>query len=340
MARSHRPKATIADVAEAAGVSRGTVSRYLNGGRWVSEESAKAVQKAVEKTGYVASSTARALRTGRSRTVAFLIDEEPAAFFGDPTFETLVASVSDALAAQDMSMVVLLAGNAEQARRAVEFLSSGAVAGVVTASVHSTHGTLEEILDQGIPVVNCGYPRTMADRVSYVMGDEAMGGRLMAEHLRARGATRMGVIAGPADSPGGTLRLEAFRQVAGELLPERNIRFGDYTREAGRRYATELFEQDRRIDALFAASDVMAAAVVKTAQERGIDVPGQLLVGGFDDSTAATATQPPLTTIRQPFDRIAAELVSVLLREITDGYRAAVTVPVELVERGSTGATD
>src|SRR5699024_7467324 len=137
-------------------------------------------------------------------------------------------------------------------------------------------------------------------------GDEAMGGRLMAEHLRARGATRMGVIAGPADSPGGTLRLDAFRQVAGELLPESNIRFGDYTREAGRRLATELLEHDPRIDALFAASDVMAAAVVETAQERGVDVPGQLLVGGFDDSTAATATQPPLTTIRQPFDRIAA----------------------------------
>src|SRR5690625_4674143 len=119
---------------------------------------------------------------------AFLVDEEPAAFFGDPTFESLVASVSDALAARDMSMVVLLAGNAEQARRAVEFLSSGAVAGVVTASIHPTHGTLEKILDQEIPVVNCGYPRTMAERVSYVMGDEAMGGRLMAEHLRERGA--------------------------------------------------------------------------------------------------------------------------------------------------------
>lgn len=337
MARSRRIKATIADVAETAGVSRGTVSRYLNGGRWVSEDSKQAIRAAIEKTGYVASSTARALRTGRSGTVAFLVDEEPAAFFGDPTFETLVASVSDALAAQDMSMVVLLAGNAEQARRAVEFLSSGAVAGVVTASIHSTHGTLEKILDLGVPVVNCGYPRTMADRVSYVMGDEAMGGRLMAQHLRDRGATRIGVIAGPADSPGGTLRLDAFRQIAAELLPEPNVRFGDYTREAGRYLATDLLEVDPGIDAIFAASDVMATGVLDVAQGRGIRVPEQLLVGGFDDSTVATVAQPALTTVRQPFDRISAELVSVLLREISDGYRAAVTVPVELVPRGSTG---
>lgn len=337
MAGSRRTKATIADVSAAAGVSRGTVSRYLNGGRWVSEDSKKAIRAAIEKTGYVASSTARALRTGRSGTVAFLVDEEPAAFFGDPTFETLVASVSDALAAQDMSMVVLLAGNAEQARRAVEFLSSGAVAGAVTASIHSTHGTLEKILDQGVPVVNCGYPRTMADRVSYVMGDEAMGGRLMADHLRERGATRLGVIAGPAESPGGTLRLDAFRQAAGELLPAEAVRFGDYTREAGRRYAAELLDADPDIDAIFAASDVMAAGVLEVTQERGIRVPEHLLVGGFDDSSVASAMSPALTTIRQPFDRISAELVSVLLREISDGYRAAVTVPVELVPRESTG---
>src|SRR5690625_6592602 len=123
MARSRRTKATIADVAEAAGVSRGTVSRYLNGGHWVSESSAEAVRTAIEKTGYYASPTARQLRTGRSGTVAFLVDEEPAAFFGDPTFECLVAGVSAALAARGMSMVVLLLGYVAQVRGAVEFLS-------------------------------------------------------------------------------------------------------------------------------------------------------------------------------------------------------------------------
>src|SRR5690625_7559680 len=96
MARSRRTKATIADVAEAAGVSRGTVSRYLNGGHWVSESSAEAVRTAIEKTGYVASPTARPLRTGRSGTAAFLVDEEPAASSGDPTFASREARGSDA----------------------------------------------------------------------------------------------------------------------------------------------------------------------------------------------------------------------------------------------------
>src|SRR5699024_12374792 len=133
----------------------------------------------------------RPLRPGCGGAVASLVDAEPAALFGAPPVDGRVASASAALAARDVSMVVLLAGHAQQARRAVEFLSSGAVAGVVTASIHPTHGTLEKSLDQEIPVVNCGYPRTMAERVSYVTGDEAMGGRLMAEHLRERGARRM-----------------------------------------------------------------------------------------------------------------------------------------------------
>src|SRR5699024_49792 len=233
------------------GVSRGTVSRYLNGGHWVSESSAEAVRTAIEKTGYVAGPAERQLRSGRSGTVAFLVDWEPAASFGDPTCESVVASVSDALAARDMSMVVLLAGNAEQARRAVEFLSSGAVAGVVTASIHPTHGYLEKIFGPEIPAVNRCFPPTLADPDSTVMGDVAMGGRLMAEHLRERGARRMGVIAGPAHSPGGTLRLDAFRRAASGLLPDPNVRFGDYTREAGQRFAAELLDADPGIDAIF-----------------------------------------------------------------------------------------
>src|SRR5699024_5125622 len=83
---SRRP--TISDVARRAGVSTGTVSRYLNGGRWVSAESSKAVTRAIRETGYVANSTARRLRTGRSGTVAFLVDEPPARFFEDPNFES------------------------------------------------------------------------------------------------------------------------------------------------------------------------------------------------------------------------------------------------------------
>lgn len=332
---AHR-RATIADVARAAGVSRGTVSRYLNGGHWVSPEAQQAVRKAIKDTGYVASATARQLRTGRSRTVAFLVDEEPAIFFADPNFEVLVAAVSDELAARNLSMVVLLAGSEEHADRAVDFLRSGAVAGVVTASAHARYHTLEKIVDAGVPVVNCGFPRTMADRISYVMADEVMGGTLLGEHLVASGATRIGVVAGPEDSPGGTLRLDAFREAVGECLPPYNIRFGDYTRASGRSLTADLLDDDPAIDCIFAASDVMAAGALEELRGRGRAVPDEVLLAGFDDSVAARQTSPKLTTVRQPFDVISRQLVDVLMREVDDGVRAAITVPVELVVREST----
>src|SRR5699024_8283099 len=122
----------------------------------------------------------------------------------------------------------------------------------------------------------------------------------------------------------------------GSLLADPNDRFGDYTREAGQWFAEELINAGPGIDAIFSASDVMTAGALDSATESEAAMPGQLLVGGFDDYLVATSVEPALTTIRQPFDRISTELVSVLLREISDGYRSAVTVPVELVTREST----
>src|SRR5699024_2572668 len=108
------------------------------------------------------------------------------------------------------------------------------------------------------------------------------------------------------------------------------------TREAGKRFAAELLDADPGIDASFDASDVMAAGAMDTATERDAAMPGQMLVGGFVDRLVATSIEPALTAIQQTADRNFTELGSVLLRDISDGYRSAVTVPVELVTREST----
>ena len=329
---------TIAEVARRAGVSTGTVSRYLNGGHRVSPASSESVRRAIEETGYVANTTARQLRTGRSGTVAFLIDERPAKFFDDPNFETLVAGVSDALSAVDMSMVMLLAGDAENVRRVEKFLRTSGVDGAVTISVHPRHHLLERVLDTRVPLVNCGFPRSLETRVSYVAADEAQGATLMAHHLLEQGATHVGVIAGPEDSPGGSLRRDAFQTIIDESGQAEivTVLHGDYTRSSGRRLGTEALTACPHIDAIFAGSDAMAAGVLDAARDLGRPVPDSLIVGGFDDSAFATGADLPLTTIHQPFDQISTELVSVLQREISDGYRSAVTVPVKLVERLST----
>lgn len=342
--RSEAPprRPTISDVARRAGVSTGTVSRYLNGGRWVSAESSKAVTRAIRETGYVANSTARRLRTGRSGTVAFLVDEPPARFFEDPNFESLVIEVGQALAARDQTMVLLLAGDAESAERAETFLRTSGVDGAVTASAQPGHHLFERIQGADIPLVNVGSPAGLEDRVAFVAADEQEGARRMAEHLVEQGAREIAVIAGPEHTPGGSLRPEAFIEAIGCAAAEGPdprvvaVQHGDYSVASGAEAMRAILRAHPGVDALFAANDRMARGAIEVLQAEGLSVPGDVLVGGFDDSAGAATDEPSLTTVRQDFRRIAVELVDALGKQIDGGVRTRVVVPVQLVVRDST----
>lgn len=346
MAEAHSGKPmrrpTISDVAHRAGVSTGTVSRYLNGGHWVSAESAKAVTRAIRETGYVANSTARQLRTGRSGTVAFVVDEPPARFFEDPNFEALVIEVGEALAARDQTMVLLLAGDEDSAKRAEIFLRTSGVDGAVTASAQPEHQLFERIQAAKIPLVNVGSPTGLDDRIAFVAADDREGARLMAEHLLERGAREIAVIAGPEHTPGGILRPGAFIEAVGAATvadPAPRVlavEHGDYTAASGRDAASTILAAHPGIDAIFAANDRMARGAIEALHEQGRAVPEDVLVGGFDDSSGAVTDEPHLTTVRQDFRRIAVELVDALGKQIDGGVRTNVVVPVQLVEREST----
>lgn len=336
---------TISDVARRAGVSTGTVSRYLNGGRWVSAEATRAITRAIRETGYVANSTARRLRTGRSGTVAFVVDEPPARFFEDPNFEALVIEVGQALAARDQTMVLLLAGDEDSAKRAETFLRTSGVDGAVTASAQPEHQLFERIQAASIPLVNVGSPAGLEDRIAFVAADDREGARLMAEHLLERGARELAVIAGPGHTPGGILRPGAFVDAveASEAFAASSpaprvvaVEHGDYTAASGREAATAILRAHPQVDAIFAANDRMARGAIEALQEQGRTVPDDVLVGGFDDSVGAEADVPRLTTVRQDFRRIAEELVDALGKQIDGGVRTNVVVPVQLVVREST----
>lgn len=342
--RAEKPmrRPTISDVARRAGVSTGTVSRYLNGGHWVSAESSKAVNRAIRETGYVANSTARQLRTGRSGTVAFIVDEPPARFFEDPNFEALVIEVGQALAARDQTMVLLLAGDEDSAQRAETFLRTSGVDGAVTASAQPEHHLFERIQAANIPLVNVGSPAGLEDRIAFVAADDRDGARLMAEHLLAQGAREFAVIAGPEHTPGGTLRPGAFvdaiesATVPGAAPRVVAVQHGDYSAASGQDAAAAILAEHPGIDALFAANDRMARGAIDALRAAGRMVPGDVLVGGFDDSAGAATDEPQLTTVRQDFRRIAEELVDALGKQIDAGVRTNVIVPVQLVVRDST----
>ncbi len=326
---------TIADVATAAGVSRGTVSRVLNGGHWVSPQARTAVDAAIRSTGYRANPHARSLATGRSGSIAFLLTERQQRLFEDPVFPLLLHGATAAASAAGLQMIVLLADTEADKKRAVEYASAGHVDGVLLISRHRGDTILAELLDEKVPTVTLGAALDLADQVSTVAADDRVGGRRATEHLLRIGRGRIATITGPLDTPGGSLRLQGYRDALGDAFDESLVVHGDYRVPSGRAGMTELLDRDLGVDAVFAHNDLMAIGAIDTARERGLRVPDDVAVIGFDDSGLAEQFDPPITTMRQPFDRLSAEMVRLLMEAIDGEPPATVMLPATLIERAS-----
>ncbi|ROR72999.1 LacI family DNA-binding transcriptional regulator [Bogoriella caseilytica] len=332
---AQRKRPTIKDVAATAGVSRGTVSRFLNGGKWVSPDARDAVERAIRETGYRANQHARSLVTGRADAIAFLLAEPQDRLFADPNYAPLLRGAAEALASRQMTLTLLVAGTPEERANVVAYLEAGHVDGAMLLSSHENEPLLDELLARNVPLVSCGIPLGRSDRVASVSVDEVGGAREMVAHLRSRGHRRIAMITGPLDLPGGRYRLQGFREEMGEDFDPALVAHGDYGAESGAHAMTAILERSADFDAVFAASDAMAASAISVLRKAGKRVPEDVAVGGFDDSGLAVSLDPPLTTMRQPFDRISAEMVSLLLEIIGGGPVKSVTMPASIVVRES-----
>ena len=327
---------TIDDVAAAAGVSRGTVSRVLNGGHWVSPDSLASVNAAIKKTGYRVNPHARSLATSRANSVAFLLTESHDRLFEDPNFAVLMRGASKALSEHDISLVLIMAGNEDEQRRATEFITAGHVDGVLLVSSHSgRRGLISEIIAANVPAIACGVPLGFEKKMGYVAADDYEGAREMVRYLRGLGRSRIATIAGPEDTSGGMRRFEAYADELGTDFDASYVARGDYSRISGSQAMTALLDRQPDLDAVFVANDMMAAGAVDVLLASGRRVPEDVAVGGFDDAPVATLTTPGLTTMHQPFERISEEMVRLLLRVIDGERPAAIVLPTDLVVRDS-----
>jgi DNA-binding LacI/PurR family transcriptional regulator len=324
------------DVAAVAGVSRGTISRALNGGRNVSAPAMEAIRNAIQQTGYVVNQHARSLVTQRSQSVAFILSEPQGLLFEDPNFNVLLGGCTQALATHDITLVLAIAGSKEERKRVSRFVTSGHVDGALLVSAHSGNPIMDELHAQGVPAVACGVPLGHERDLAYVAADDRDGARQMVQYLLDRGRRTIATITGPLDTPGGVQRLGGYRDVLGPEADDRLIATADrYTRAAGEAAMARLLGTAPDLDAVFVASDLMAAGALAALRRAGRRVPDDVAVGGFDDSAVATTLEPALTTIRQPLPRISREMVRLLLDLIDGQPPAAVILPTELVARDS-----
>ena len=328
--------ATLEQVAQVANVSRATVSRVVNGDRRVGEPARLAVEAAVRELGYIPNRAARSLVTRRSDSIAVVIPEPTGQVFGDPFFPRVLRGISDALAGEEMQLVLLMPQGRADELRVERYLAAGHTDGVLLVSLHGSDPLPGALRRQGIAVVVGGRPP--ATGLTYVDVDNRGGAGTAVRHLLDTGRTRIATIAGPQDMPPGADRLAGYRDLlAGRPSAPEMVEMADFTLEGGRAAMEALLARAPDLDAVFVASDLMAEGALRTLRRAGRRVPDDIAVIGFDDVELARYTEPPLTTVRQPISSIGRVLAGQLLR-LAAGEEIApeVILPTELVVREST----
>lgn len=338
-AQSRPHGATLEQVAKVAGVSRATVSRVVNGSPRVSGDVRRSVQTAIEHLGYVPNRAARSLVTRRSDSIAVVITEPAGRLFTDPFFPRLIRGVSAALSARDLQLVLLMPDSPADEPRTARYLTAGHVDGVLLGSLHGDDPLPGQLAASGIPVVLVGRPPRDAD-VSYVDVDNREGARRATGHLIGQGRRHVATIAGPADMVAGQDRLDGYREaLADAAIPFTTslLATADFTHEGGVAAMDRLLAGRPDLDAVFCASDLMAAGALAVLVSAGRRVPDDVAVVGFDDSPIAATSRPPLTSVRQPIEEMGREMVHLLLDLIDHKDRVArrVVLATELIVRAS-----
>ncbi|MEV7232588.1 LacI family DNA-binding transcriptional regulator [Streptomyces sp. NPDC051020] len=330
---------TLEEVAARAGVGRGTASRVINGSPRVSAHTREAVEAAVAELGYVPNRAARALAGNRMDAIALVVPESESRFFAEPYFSDIVRGVGAALADTDMQLLLTLAGSDRERRRLAQYLTAHRVDGVLLVSVHADD-PLPDLLEQlGMPAVMSGR-RSASEPLAAVDSDNFEGARSAVDHLISRGRRSIATITGHLDVYGAQRRLDGYREAvasAGLDLDERLVAPADFTEEGGARAMRDLLARRPDVDAVFAASDVMAAGARQVLREAGRRIPDDVALVGFDDSAVARHMDPALTSVRQPIEEMGREMTRLLLQEIAgeELERPQIVLPTELIVRDS-----
>ena len=327
---------TLETVAEAAGVSRATVSRVINNSPKVSPEARALVEEAVARLGYVPNRAARSLVTRKTESVALVISEPETKVFRDPMLAAAVMATGQALAETDKQLVLMMVKDDRDRMRTATYLTGGHVDGVILVSLHDRDPLPTILRSSGIPAVQMARPQPSAP-LPYVDVDNVDGARKAVRHLVATGRTRIATIAGPADMVAAVDRLTGFRQeLEAQGLPPHRFAHGDFSQSSGEQAMIRLLAEYPDLDAVFSASDLMAAGALRALRRHGRSVPGDVAMVGFDDLDVAVLTEPPLSTVSQPVDAMARSMVSLLLAEISgEPHADRAILPTRLVLRAS-----
>ncbi|HMD12280.1 MAG TPA: LacI family DNA-binding transcriptional regulator [Marmoricola sp.] len=331
---------TLEEVAARAGVSRATASRVLRGASNVSDSAREAVHAAAREISYTPNQAARSLVTGRSDSVAFLVDETEERMFSDPFFLGMLRSAQVAVAGAGLQLVFTMTSRREDHERFLSYAAGGHVDGVLLMSLHGEDRLPQTLEKLGVPTVLSGRPLSGSRSLYYVDADNVDGARIATRHLIGSGRRVVATVTGPQDMCAGQDRLLGYRRAleeTGTAYDEQLVVEGEFTANGGNAAMAQLLDRRPDVDGVFAASDLAAIGAIRAIEQSGRLVgrgPGEVSVIGFDDIRDAAGHRPPLTTVRQPIAEMGTTMTVRLLERLSGDAPPRVTVlPVELVLR-------
>lgn len=309
-----RKVVSIYDVARVAAVSIATVSRTLNGSGLVAEATRARVLDAAQALGYEPNSIARSLVTRATQTIGLLLPD-----IMNPFFPELVRGVQ--LLAAERSYTLLLAqtgGDPETERRYLDLLRGKAIDGVLVVGLAMRRERLARFAASGIPLVSLDRDVDLPGTVMVHL-DNRVGARRAIEHLLSLGHRAIAHIAGPSALKVSRARTrgyaDALRTAGVARRPELSVE-ADFTEDGGRQACLRLLDAGTAFSAVFAANDLMAIGALAALKERGVAVPADVSIVGFDDIHLAAYTSPTLTTVRQPTYDMARCATQILIDAI------------------------
>ncbi|MBG6216955.1 LacI family transcriptional regulator [Arthrobacter sp. CAN_A6] len=330
-----RPVATLEMVAALAGVSRATVSRVVNDSPRVDPELAQSVKKAILALDYTPNRAARSLVKRRANSVTLIVSESTSKVFADPFFATVVQGIALFLTDTEYTLNMIISSESKP-EKTRSFLLGGSVDGVLVVSHHSGDHSWTH-LSGSLPMVFAGRPLVGATEAYFVEVDNEQAAYNATRQLTANGRTSVATIAGPQDMPPGIDRLAGWRAAVREAgLGEGLVEIGEFTVASGAQAMHRLLDRGAPIDAVFAANDQMAAGAYTAIQGRGLRIPEDIAVVGFDDDSFATSVSPALTTVHHPIVELGKKMAETLVNLIEGNPTDRVTrLPTSLVIRDS-----
>ncbi|WP_162792322.1 LacI family DNA-binding transcriptional regulator [Novosphingobium sp. P6W] len=313
-------------MARKAGVSIGTVSNSLNDRPGVSGEVRRRVLAAVEALGYRPNRAARATRTGRTGTLAFVTPD-----LRNPYYPQLAQAISQAARRAGYAVLLVDTEDGTSERERIEQIEHYGVDGILWCPATSEDVISDSALSTPVVVIDHWLPGR--DNVS---ADYRMSGKLIADHVLAAGYRSIGMLSGPPEISAARLRRDSFVEfVAGrvplawEIIHPFDMRLTDEAIAAIR---------SAEAGVIVCCDDLMALGALQAAREAGLSVPRDVAIIGHDDLPFCSVTFPGITTVRQPLEELGQEAVSLLIDRMVDISRPTrrVTLDVELIQREST----